>query len=154
MNQKINLKRRFVNRFQTPFRKPPPDLASFSKYFLKGKTAPSTRQVKTVADQLHGLDPLADAWVEYAYKNLSRQEAQMWVSEALTHGIDHLVDVPPVLHDLFTQIEQEPLWLDAELLSLARQTFRRSGFIGHWDLPKVALMGGYRYEGVFQLLAL
>jgi hypothetical protein len=154
MNQKINLKRRLVNRFQNPFRTPPPDLASFSKYFLKGKTAASTQQVKTVADQLHGLDPLADAWVAYAYKNLSKQDAKMWVSEALTHGIDHLVDPPSVLHDLFIQIEQEPLWLDAELLSLARQTFRRSGFIGHWVLTQVALMGGYRYEGVIQPLVM
>ena len=83
---------------------------------------------------------------------MTRVESARCVDEAIKLGIDHVSNPPEPLKALFNQIEAEPLWLDQKQLKLASRTFLRSAMLGNWVLIQVALMGGYRYEGIIQPL--
>lgn len=142
------------SRFQDFQRSTPPELKAFERLFMKGIDKPSLEQAQTLKTALYRQDRLADDWTNYAAQHLDRVQAQNWLDLAFSHGVDNLYAAPQPLVDLFQQIERVPLWLDHSLLNLARKTVRRSGPLGNWLLVNVALMGGYRYEGVIQPLLL
>jgi len=121
---------------------------------MRGVSRPTEAQARSLEDALSAEDPLADQWVSFAADHLTPESSQRWVERAISQGIDQLYQPPKPLYALFQQLECVPLWLDDQLLSLARQTVRRSGPLGSWLLVNVALMGGYRYEGVIRPLLL
>jgi hypothetical protein len=139
-------------RFQKLDRPTPKEFMGFERSFMKGICRPSPQQAETLRQSLWVQDHLADQWTEFAHENLNRNAAKRWVDLALSQGIDRVYQAPEPLVQLFNQVETVPLWLDKDLLALARQTVRRSGPLGNWLLVNVALMGGYRYEGVIQPL--
>lgn len=139
-------------RFQPDLNAVPPEMTAFARRFMRGVSPPTEAHVDALGEALLRGDPLADAWVEFAAEHLSHQRAQEWVERAINHGIDRLYQPPESLIALFEDLERVPLWLDDDLLDLARRTVRRSGPVGNWLLVNVALMGGYRYEGVIQPL--
>ncbi|MEE2644993.1 MAG: oxygenase MpaB family protein [Myxococcota bacterium] len=139
-------------RFQDFLRPTPPELRAYESLFMRGIAPPTRAQAETLRVALGQRDPLADQWVDFADQNLKPQAARAWVEAALDEGVEQLDQVPEQLKSLFTQVERVPLWLDQSLLGLARDTVRRSGPLGNWLLVNVALMGGYRYEGVIRPL--
>lgn len=146
--------RRPPDRFQDHRRPIPPELRRYVKTYMKGISEPSDEQAMTIAQALYQEDPLADEWVSFAAEQLDRELSERWVHRAIEEGIQNLYRPPAPLIALFEQLEHIPLWLDESLLGVARQTVRRSGPLGNWLLVNVALMGGYRYEGVIQPLLL
>ena len=145
---------KFPSRFQNFLRPTPPELRTYETLFMRAVEKPTAEQAQTLKEALLHQDDLADQWTNYIGEHLTRSQAKNWVDLAFTQGIDHVYGAPEPLKNLFTQIERVPLWLDQHLLALARKTVRRSGPLGNWLLVNVALMGGYRYEGVIQPLLL
>ena len=121
---------------------------------MRGVSHPTRAQVRSLEAAMYQGDPLADEWVSFAADHLTPTQTRRWIELAVTQGIDQLYRPPEPLIALFKSLERVPLWLDAELLKLARRTVRRSGPLGNWLLVNVALMGGYRYEGVIRPLLL
>lgn len=141
-------------RFQDYRRVAPPEMNAFAQRFMRGVSYPTEGQAKALEEALLLGDPLADAWTAFASEHLTRAQAKSWVDRAILQGIDQLYQPPQPLVDLFEELERIPLWLDEDLLKLARQTIRRLGPLSNWLLVNVSLMGGYRYEGVIQPLLL
>ena len=139
-------------RFQNPFRPPPPEWTRFASLFMKEIPPPTMNQAHTLSNALIKGDPLADAWVQHCRNSSQKHKEYTQFNQALTLGIEQIYKPSPSLVALFKHVETQPLWLDPSLLDLGQKTFKRSGFIGDWVLTQVALMGGYRYEGVIQPL--
>ena len=150
----MNTTRQRATRFQDHMRPTPPELRAFTKIFMRGVSLPTQSQVRSLEDAMFQGDDLADAWTSFAAHSLTPLEAHRWVERAIDQGIDRLYRPPKTLQNLFEDLERVPLWLDEDLLALARLTVRRSGPLGSWLLVNVALMGGYRYEGVIRPLLL
>ena len=141
-------------RFQDPRRPPTPEMARYAKKFMKGLDLPTESEISVFGDSFSHGDPLADAWIEFAESNLGREERKALINRAISAGIASIPNAPLPLQNLFHALEVRPTWLSDDLLSLARDTVRRSGPLGNWLLVNVALMGGYRYEGVIQPLVM
>ena len=142
------------SRFQNLLRSTPPELKAFETVFMRGIEPPTIEQAQTLKEALSHQDHLADHWTHFAHQNYDKVQTKTWIDLAFSQGINRVYAAPDTLVNLFQQIERVPLWLDHHLLALARQTVRRSGPLGNWLLVNVALMGGYRYEGVIQPLLL
>ena len=141
-----------LHRFQDPTRPPTPEMKRYAKRFMKGISLPHHEQISVFREAYSREDPLADTWIQYSAEALTREESAHLVEMAIRDGIGSLKDPPQTLKALFDTLEARPKWLDDDLLALARKTVRRSGPLGNWLLVNVALMGGYRYEGVIQPL--
>ena len=139
-------------RFQNHHRLTPKELMAYTRIFMRGVSQPTDEQAKSLERALSIGDPLADRWIDYAHHHFTLEEGRQWVNRAIQQGIHTMYKPPSCLKELFDHLEEVPLWLDEDLLSLARDTVRRSGPLGNWLLVNVALMGGYRYEGVIQPL--
>ena len=71
---------------------------------------------------------------------------------ALTGGIAAVPDAPPALRDFFAAVEDEPAWLDRDLLEEGARVFRRLGQNAQDVLLQLSLVGGYRFGGPTDLL--
>ncbi|MDN5744281.1 MAG: DUF2236 domain-containing protein [Nocardioidaceae bacterium] len=71
---------------------------------------------------------------------------------ALAGGLVAVSDAPPALVDFFTVVEQEPDWLDWDLLDEGARVYRRLGQNAQDVLLQLSLVGGYRFGGPTDLL--
>ena len=137
-----------LHRFQDPRREPTPEMRRYAERYMKGIEYPNEQEITEFRQAHFREDPLADQWVHHASSELSRSQREELLSVAIREGVDRVESAPRELKALFDTLEVRPDWLDDQLLALGRETVRRSGPLGNWLLVNVALMGGYRYEGV------
>ncbi|WP_460851589.1 oxygenase MpaB family protein [Nocardioides montaniterrae] len=71
---------------------------------------------------------------------------------ALAGGVASVADAPPALVAFFAEVEEEPEWLDRELLELGARFLRRLGRNADDVLLQLSLIGGYRFGGPTDLL--
>lgn len=71
---------------------------------------------------------------------------------ALEHGLDAVPDAPPALVAFLRFAEQDPPWLDRELVDEGARVFRRFGRNAADVLLQLSLIGGYRFGGPPDLL--
>lgn len=71
---------------------------------------------------------------------------------ALEQGPDAVPDVPRPLVEFFAAVDQDPAWLDRDLVDEGARVFRRFGRNAADVLLQLALIGGYRFGGPPDLL--
>ena len=103
---------------------------------------PSDGQIEDIKHHMMMGDPLADAVVEM-FASLPPGQGRKLVDQALEQGIASVNNPPQALIDLFQQVDDEPIWLDRDKLTLACDVSRRVGISGELVLRNLALMGGY-----------
>ncbi|WP_313404212.1 oxygenase MpaB family protein [Aeromicrobium sp.] len=71
---------------------------------------------------------------------------------ALEGGLQAVPDAPPALVEFMRAVEQDPPWLDRELVDEGARVFRRFGRNAADVLLQLSLIGGYRFGGPPDLL--
>src|SRR5262245_12996367 len=87
-------------------------------------------------------DPLADAVVA-ALAEIPGAEGHHLIDMALNQGIEAVPDAPAAGHDLFSQLDETPSWVNCDQLDLGGAVFLRSGLFGVLTLALVALPLSY-----------
>src|SRR5689334_6607622 len=75
------------------------------------------------------LDPLADN-LAAAFAELPAGRGRVLLETALHAGIDAIADPPQALVDLFTRLDDVPLWVDWDRLERGGRLLLRSGLLG------------------------
>ncbi len=90
-------------------------------------------------------DPLADSYIDAAFASpKGRGRARKDVEQALSGGIESVVDPSPELVALFDQIDTDPEWLDWDKVEHGAEVFRRYGkemfpYLGIMSFPGFTL---------------
>lgn len=74
------------------------------------------------------------------------------VQQALREGVGSVADAPPALVELLSPLEQDPAWLDRDLLEQGGRVMRALGSNAQDVLLQLSLVGGYRFAGPTDLL--
>jgi hypothetical protein len=88
---------------------------------------PSDELVRAFAGGYYESDPVAEAFVDEVYMGRGANEGRRLLDAALEYGIDSVPDAPPSMRRLFEEFEQDPAWLDHELVGQGARVFRRYG---------------------------
>jgi ER-bound oxygenase mpaB/B'/Rubber oxygenase, catalytic domain len=86
---------------------------------------PSDRYLRALA----ALDPLADN-LAAAFAELPAGRGRVLLETALNAGMDAVTDPPQALIDLFTRLDDVPLWVDWDRLERGGRLLLRSGLLG------------------------
>jgi len=89
--------------------------------------APPDEVARTFASMYYDADPLAEAFVEEVYLGRSPAEGRGMLEQALAGGVESVPDAPESLRRLFADIEEDPAWVDHELVAKGASVFRRYG---------------------------
>lgn len=94
-------------------------------------------------------DPLADAFAALIPK-LGFPKARAMIDQAAAHGVASVKDAPQELIDLMASMEQEPDWVDWELIDRATEDARLIGAFAGDAIMRVAFMMTYvnGYQGL------
>ncbi len=82
--------------------------------------------VEALGAMYYDADPLAEAFVRDAYANGSKQGREL-LERAIAGGARSIPDAPESLLRLFDAVEEDPPWLDWELVEHGAKVFRRWG---------------------------
>ncbi|MCA9599164.1 MAG: DUF2236 domain-containing protein [Myxococcales bacterium] len=102
-------------------------LRGVAKRVLGFDPAPPEHVAQTFADMYYDADPLAEAFVREVYFKEGSARGRALLERALAEGVDAIDDVPASLVRLFADIEQDPEWMDPELVEHGARVFRRYG---------------------------
>lgn len=83
--------------------------------------------VETLGEMYFEADPLAEAFVQEVYFGGGRGKGRAMLDQALEEGVASVSDAPPTLHALFADLEQDPEWVDFDLVEHGAKVFRRYG---------------------------
>lgn len=83
--------------------------------------------VRTFAAMRYDADPLAEAFVEEVCAIRGLDEGRRLLDRALRDGVASIPEAPPSLVELFADIEDDPPWVDHELVERGAKAFRRYG---------------------------
>jgi ER-bound oxygenase mpaB/B'/Rubber oxygenase, catalytic domain len=72
-------------------------------------------------------DPVAEAFVAEVYDALGPNVGRAMLDTSLKDGIDAVEDAPPTLARLMQDLDQEPAWLDHDLVERGAKVFRSFG---------------------------
>ncbi len=97
------------------------------RWVLGFDPAPPDDVVRTIASLYYDADPLAEAFVEEVYRGQGMAAGRAMLDQALTGGVASVPNAPASLVALFEDIEQDPDWVDHELVDLGAKVFRRYG---------------------------
>jgi hypothetical protein len=114
---------------------------------LGGDPTPTQKQLAQWQNLFFEGDPLADAVVEM-YDRLPAGQGHKLLLKALDEGIDQVADAPKELRALFQQVDEDPLWLNRDLLQRGAEVCHRAGMSADYFLRNGALMGGYQHEAI------
>jgi hypothetical protein len=98
-----------------------------AKRLLGFDPAPPDDRIETIASLYYDADPLAEAFVEEVYFGRGPDVGRAMLDQALTQGVASVPDAPESLVRLFADIEQDPAWVDPELVAHGAKVFRRYG---------------------------
>ncbi len=89
--------------------------------------APPDDVVDVFGSMYYDADPLADEFVEEVYLGQSAAQGRAMLDQALTHGVQSVVEAPESLCRLFADLDNDPDWLDPEQAAAGARAFRRYG---------------------------
>lgn len=121
------------------------------RLFVYGKKEPTAGQWDTIGTLLNHGDPLMDAvttWME------GDARGHQLFETALAQGIDAVPDAPAPLRALFTQAEQQPRWLNENMLLRGQQFCRMTGINSAFVLREAGLLAGYQISYLNKVLLL
>ena len=114
---------------------------------------PSAENAEKLAFGYYDGDELADAYVEAMHAAPSMAEAWRMLDQAIEHGVEAVPDPPVALVRLFADMEDDPAWVDHELVELGAKTCRRYG-PAVFSLAGAATLLGYTESSIAKPLAL
>ncbi len=127
----------------TRFRPNPKKKDAWHLRLLLGKKGlPTPEQIESFGKLLMQGDPLDDQLADWA-QDVGFMQARALLDKALEQGIAAVPEAPEFLQDFFAHIDNEPAWLDWELLELGQRAIVRTGIVGTLIMRDMALMGGY-----------
>ncbi|MCE5289774.1 MAG: oxygenase MpaB family protein [Nocardiaceae bacterium] len=89
---------------------------------------PSDEMVRSFAEAYYQADPVAEAFVDEVYLGeIGPKRGREMLDQALTNGVESVPDAPASLVRLFAEFEQDPEWLDRDLVERGAKVFRRWG---------------------------
>ena len=91
-------------------------LRGVAKRVLGFDPAPPEHVAQTFADMYYDADLLAEAFVREVYFKEGSARGRALLERALAEGVDAIDDAPASLVRLFADIEQDPEWMDPELV--------------------------------------
>jgi len=122
--------------------------------FLVGRDLrPSLDEYQAITRDLNAGDPLMDDYVVWMFGHDPKRGKQMF-DMALHEGIAAVTDAPEALVALFGTVEQDPVWLDRDMLECAVAFIHSTGNNSQLVLRDLALMGGYLLSGFNQALVM
>lgn len=98
-------------------------------------------------------DAPMDRLVEWMFDQGMKTSRALF-EQVLERGIAAVPEAPAPLREFFEQYERKPDWLDAELLDLGGEVFRRGGADAVYVGRDVALVGGYQASAFNRTLLL
>ncbi|MFB8003787.1 oxygenase MpaB family protein [Nocardia sp. NPDC056000] len=111
-----------------------------------GVCAPSADEWATLgADLLVGDEPMDRLLDWMAEVGLERTRPMF--DRAVRLGIDQVPEAPEPLREFFARIEQEPEWVDHDMLRRGAWVYRSGGVDGVYLARDVAFLGGYLASG-------
>jgi len=114
---------------------------------------PSAENAEQLAFGYYDGDELADAFVEAASVAPSPAEVWRMLDQAIERGVGTVSDAPVALARLFEDLEQEPDWVDLELVERGAKAFRRYG-PAVFSLAGATTLLGYTESSIAKPLAL
>jgi hypothetical protein len=114
---------------------------------------PSVENLEKLAFGYYDGDPLADAFVDALEAAPSRSAVWKMFEQAVEHGVDAVPDAPGPLVELFADLDQEPDWIDHDLVERGAKTFRRYG-PAVFSLAGAATLLGYTESSIAKPLSL
>jgi hypothetical protein len=111
------------------------------KLFNQPSALPSPGHILDFAHGYYDADPVAEAFVQDAYVEGNSSHGRAMLDQALAHGIESVPDAPASMVRLFEEFEEDPPWVDHDLVERGAFLFRRCG-------PSV-----FSFNGVGTLLA-
>ena len=106
--------------------------------------APSEQEWARVTDALWQGDTAMDNVVAWMFESNPGQRKKLF-DQALLRGIESVSDAPAELVEFFQHIDQDPEWLDRDLLEKGVRSSHFAGDVAFYVLRDMALMGGYAY---------
>lgn len=98
------------------------------KRFLRFDPQPSEELVHAFGEAYYQADPIAEAFVDEVYLGeIGPKRGRAMLDQALTHGVDSVPEAPASLVRLFSEFEEDPEWLDRDLVERGARVFRRWG---------------------------
>jgi len=108
--------------------------------------APSRERYDQLVDALWQGDPPMDCLLDWMMAEDSRNRKAMY-ELALKEGINKVENAPTELKTFFAMVDQEPVWLDRELLEQGVSVVQSLGEFGLYIMRDQALMVGYLLSG-------
>src|SRR5258705_4006175 len=90
-------------------------------------TLPSDDHILDFAHGYYDADPVAEAFVKDAYIDGNSSHGRAMLDQALAHGIESVPDAPASMVRLFEEFEEDPPWVDHDLVERGAFLFRRFG---------------------------
>ena len=103
----------------------PRAVRSAARRVLGFDPAPSSDVVGAIGAMYYDADPLAEAYVDEVYLTRGTTVGRAMLEQALAHGVASLEDAPASLVALLADVEQDPAWVDWELVEQGARVFRR-----------------------------
>ena len=97
------------------------------KLFNQPSALPSPGHILDFAHGYYDADPVAEAFVQDAYVEGNSSHGRAMLDQALAHGIESVPDAPASMLRLFKEFEEDPPWVDHELVERGAFLFRRCG---------------------------
>lgn len=128
-------------------------LAGPVRWMTRGDPKPSPQRWRELGEALMQSDPVADRLAAWMLESgLSKTRALF--KQALDDGIQTLPHAPKPLSEFFAQVDNQPEWVDADLLIRGAEASQITGMAGLHALRDVALMGGYQAAAINKTLVL
>lgn len=106
--------------------------------------APTAAEWSMIQEALWTGDPPMDNVVNWMF-SVGPKKGKMLFEQALTQGIDAVIDPPDTLKQFFAIVDRDPPWLDRSRLDAGAKASHLTGKVGFFVLRDLALMGGYAY---------
>jgi hypothetical protein len=97
------------------------------KMFRGSGALPSDVHTLAFAHGYYDADPVAEAFVQDAYVDGNSSHGRAMLDQALAHGIDSVPDAPASMVRLFSEFEEDPPWVDHDVVERGAFLFRRCG---------------------------
>lgn len=88
---------------------------------------PDDDYVRRFAESYYEADPVCERFVGDVYDALGPTAGRRMLDQALENGVLSVENAPESMHRLFAGFEQDPAWVDWELVELGAKVFRRWG---------------------------
>jgi hypothetical protein len=115
--------------------------------------APPDDVVRTLAAMYYDADPACEAFVDEVYATRGTQAGRALLERAIAEGVDAIPDAPASLRALFTDIDEDPPWVDHALVDRGAKAFRRWG-VAVFRFGGAITLEGYAESSVAKPLAL